>query len=99
MRSRSLWPRSTPCLESQKLLEKLKQNNLGGLILLELLRRLSGHRGGTASQPSLWFSKAHFETRSHVKLEGEGVNVSQANTLSTPGMECELLKFEKEEEG
>ena len=68
-------------LESQKLLEKLKQNKLGGIDPFGAIARLSGHRGGTASQPSLWFSKAHFETRSHVKLEGEGINVESVNTF------------------
>jgi len=68
-------------LESQKLLEKLKQNKLGGIDPFGAIERLSIHRGGTTDRPNLWFSKAHFETRNHVKLEGEGVNVESVNTF------------------
>lgn len=68
-------------LESQKLLEKLKQNKLGGIDPFGSIARLTVHRGGTANQPSLWFSKAHFETRSHVTLEGECINVESVNTF------------------
>jgi len=68
-------------LESQKLLEKLKQNKLGGIDPFGAIARLTIHRGGTTDRPSLWFSKAHFETRNHVKLEGEGVNVESVNTF------------------
>ena len=68
-------------LESQKLLEKLRQNKLGGIDPFGAISRLAVHRGGTAERPSLWFSKAHFETRSHLKLEGEGVNVESVNTF------------------
>ncbi len=68
-------------LESQKLLEKLKQNKLGGIDPFGAIARLTVHRGGTEDRPSLWFSKAHFETRSHVKLEGEGINVESVNTF------------------
>ena len=68
-------------LESQKLLEKLKQNKLGGIDPFGSIARLTVHRGGTVDRPSLWFSKAHFETRNHVKLEGEGVNVESVNTF------------------
>ncbi len=68
-------------LESQKLLEKLRQNKLGGIDPFGSIARLSIHRGGTTDRPSLWFSKAHFETRNHVKLEGEGINVESVNTF------------------
>jgi hypothetical protein len=68
-------------LESQKLLEKLKQNKLGGIDPFGAIGRLSVHRGGKVDRPSLWFSKAHFETRNHVKLEGEGINVESVNTF------------------
>ena len=68
-------------IESQKLLEKLKQNKLGGIDPFGAIGRLSVHRGGADDRPSLWFSKAHFETRNHVKLEGEGVNVESVNTF------------------
>jgi hypothetical protein len=68
-------------LESQKLLEKLKQNKLGGIDPFGSIARLTVHRGGDDNRPSLWFSKAHFETRSHMKLEGEGINVESVNTF------------------
>lgn len=68
-------------LESQKLLEKLRQNKLGGIDPFGALGRVSVHRGGSVDNPDLWFSKAHFETRSHVKLEGEGKNVESINTF------------------
>ena len=68
-------------LESQKLLEKLKQNKLGGIDPFGALGRVAVHRGGSANNPDLWFSLAHFETRSHVKLEGEGKNVESINTF------------------
>ena len=68
-------------LESQKLLEKLKQNKLGGIDPFGSIGRLTVHRGGDDNRPSLWFSKAHFETRSHMKLEGEGINVESVNTF------------------
>lgn len=68
-------------LESQKLLEKLRQNKLGGIDPFGALGRVAVHRGGSANNPDLWFSLAHFETRSHVKLEGEGKNVESVNTF------------------
>ena len=68
-------------LESQKLLEKLRQNKLGGIDPFGALGRVAIHRGGSNDNPDLWFSLAHFETRSHVKLEGEGKNVESINTF------------------
>jgi len=68
-------------LESQKLLEKLRQNKLGGIDPFGALGRVAVHRGGSTNNPDLWFSLAHFETRSHVKLEGEGKNVESINTF------------------
>ena len=68
-------------LESQKLLEKLRQNKLGGIDPFGALGRVAVHRGGSDNNPDLWFSLAHFETRSHVKLEGEGRNVESVNTF------------------
>ena len=68
-------------LESQKLLEKLRQNKLGGIDPFGALGRVAVHRGGSENNPDLWFSLAHFETRSHVKLEGEGRNVESVNTF------------------
>jgi len=68
-------------LESQKLLEKLRQNKLGGIDPFGALGRVAIHRGGSPDNPDLWFSLAHFKTRSHVKLEGDGRNVESINTF------------------
>jgi len=68
-------------LESQKLLEKLKQNQLGGIDPFGTIGRVAGFRGGSFDNPHVWFSKAHFETRNHVKLEGEGRNVESVNNF------------------
>lgn len=68
-------------LDSQKLLEKLRQNKLGGIDPFLTINRVAEHRGGNLSSddPAVWFSKAHFETRNQVKLEGEGKNVAAVN--------------------
>jgi hypothetical protein len=68
-------------LESQKLLEKLKQNQLGGIDPFGTIGRVAGFRGGSFDNPHVWFSEAHFETRNHVKLEGEGRNVESVNNF------------------
>jgi len=68
-------------LESQKLLEKLKQNQLGGIDPFGTIMRVASYRGGGDDDPHVWFSEAHFETRNHVKLEGEGRNVESINNF------------------
>ena len=68
-------------LESQKLLEKLKQNQLGGIDPFGTIGRVAAYRGGSSDNPHVWFSEAHFETRNHVKLEGEGRNVESVNNF------------------
>jgi hypothetical protein len=68
-------------LESQKLLEKLKQNQLGGIDPFGTIGRVASYRGGGDDDPHVWFSEAHFETRNHVKLEGEGRNVESINNF------------------
>ena len=68
-------------IESQKLLEKLKQNKLGGIDPFGALGRVAVHRGGSGDQPDLWFSQAHFDSRNEVKLEGEGKTVEAINTF------------------
>ena len=67
--------------EDQKLLEKLRQNKLGGIDVFGSLGRLGTHRGFGKDGPELWFSQAHFESRNEVKLEGEGKNVEAINTF------------------
>ena len=57
-------------IESQKLLEKLRQNKLGGIDPFGSLVRFAAYRGGTDDNPRLWFSMAHFESRNEVALEG-----------------------------
>jgi hypothetical protein len=69
-------------LESQKLLEKLRQNKLGGIDPFGTIGRVAVYRGGSLdNNPHVWFSQAHFETRNHVKLEGEGRNVESVNNF------------------
>ena len=68
-------------LESQKLLEKLKQNQLGGIDPFGAIGRMASFRGGGVDNPHVWFSRAHFETRNHVKIEGEGRNVESVNNF------------------
>ena len=68
-------------LESQKLLEKLRQNQLGGINPFGTIGRVANYRGGSFDNPHVWFSEAHFETRNHVKLEGEGRNVEYVNNF------------------
>ena len=68
-------------LESQKLLEKLKQNQLGGIDPFGTIGRVTIYRGGGFDNPHVWFSQAHFETRNHVKIEGEGRNVESINNF------------------
>jgi len=68
-------------IESQKLLEKLRQNKLGGIDPFGALIRVAVHRGGIAGDPNLWFSLAHFESRNEVRLEGEGKTIEAINTF------------------
>ena len=68
-------------IESQKLLEKLRQNKLGGIDPFGALIRVAVHRGDSADNPSLWFSLAHFQSRNEVKLEGEGKTIEAINTF------------------
>ena len=67
--------------EDQKLLEKLRQNKLGGIDVFGALGRLGAHRRIGADGPDLWFSEAHFESRNEVKLEGQGKNVEAINNF------------------
>ncbi len=68
-------------IESQKLLEKLRQNKLGGIDPFGALVRVAVHRGGTLDDPNLWFSMAHFENRNEVKLKGQGKTIEAINTF------------------
>lgn len=86
-------------LESQKLLEKLRQNKLGGIDPFGALGRVAVHRGGNPNNPDLWFSMAHFETRSHVKLEGEGKNVESINTFLGKLESAKVSKIRKGRSG
>ena len=63
-------------MESQKLLEKLRQNKLGGIDPFGSLGRLAAHRGGQGDQPHLWFTNARFDSRNEIMLEGQGQDVS-----------------------
>jgi len=68
-------------IESKKLLEKLKQNKLGGIDPFGTIVRIANFRGGPPERPHIWFSHAHFEARNLVKIEGEGKNVESVNTF------------------
>ena len=68
-------------IESQKLLEKLRQNKLGGIDPFGALVRVAVHRGGTSDNPNLWFEMAHFENRNQVKLKGQGKTVEAINNF------------------
>ena len=59
----------------------LKQNQLGGIDPFGTIGRVAAYRGGSFDNPHVWFSEAHFETRNHVKLEGEGRNVESVNNF------------------
>lgn len=68
-------------IDSQKLLEKLRQNKLGGIDPFGSLIRFAEHRGGGPDDPNLWFSLAHFESRNEVVLEGEGKTIEAINNF------------------
>lgn len=66
-------------LEAEKLLNKLGQNEKGGIDPMGSLIRLAQYCGGEGDQPHLWFTFAHFPSRNQVVLAGEARN-SQAVT-------------------
>jgi len=68
-------------IKSRELLKKLRQQKLGGIDPFYSIGRLAGFRGGTLDSPHVWFTEAHFESRNHIKLEGEGRNVEAINTF------------------
>ena len=68
-------------IESKKLLEKLRQNKLGGIDPFGSIVRLAVQRGGTADDSDLTFTLAHFESRNEVKIEGEGKTIKAINTF------------------
>jgi hypothetical protein len=68
-------------IESKKLLEKLRQNKLGGIDPFGSIVRLAVQRGGEADDSDLTFTLAHFESRNEVKIEGEGKTIKAINTF------------------
>jgi hypothetical protein len=68
-------------IESQKLLEKLRQNKLGGIDPFGSIIRMAVQRGGSADDSDLTFTLAHFESRNEVKIEGEGKTIEAINTF------------------
>ena len=68
-------------IKSRELLKKLRQQKLGGIDPFYSIGRLAGFRGSTLDSPHVWFTEAHFESRNHIKLEGEGRNVEAINTF------------------
>ncbi len=83
-------------IESQKLLEKLKQNKLGGIDPFGTLGRVAVHRGGGGDQPALWFTKAHFESRNEITLEGSAQTVEAVNTFVEKLKVNEIAKIVKD---
>jgi hypothetical protein len=68
-------------IDSQKLLEKLRQNKLGGIDPFGAIGRLYAHLGGESGDLNVWFTFAHFKSRNEIELEGEGKNVESINTF------------------
>ena len=68
-------------IESRKLLEKLRQNKLGGIDPFGSIERLYQHLGGSANNLDVWFTSAHFESRNEVQIKGEGKNIESINTF------------------
>jgi len=66
-------------LDSQKLLEKLKQNKLGGIDPFGSIGRLYPFLGETNGDLNVWFTMAHFESRNDLEIKGEGKNVPAIN--------------------
>ena len=58
-------------LEAEKLLDKLGQNEKGGIDPMGSLVRLARYCGGQGDQPHLWFTFAHFPSSNQVLLAGE----------------------------
>jgi hypothetical protein len=68
-------------LESQKLLDKLMQNKLGGIDPFGTIGRLYQYLGGTADSLNVWFTSAHFESRNELEISGEGKNIEAINNF------------------
>ena len=66
-------------LDSQKLLQKLKQNKLGGIDPFGSIGRLYPYLGSTGEDLNVWFTSAHFESRNDIEISGEGKNVQLIN--------------------
>ena len=66
-------------LDSQKLLEKLKQNKLGGIDPFGSIGRLYPYLGSTGEDLNVWFTSAHFESRNDIEISWEGKNVQLIN--------------------
>ena len=66
-------------LDSQRLLEKLKQNKLGGIDPFGSTGRLYPFLGETNGDLNVWFTMAHFETRNDLEIKGEGKDVPAIN--------------------
>ena len=66
-------------LDSQKLLQKLKQNKLGGIDPFGSIGRLYPYLGTTGEDLNVWFTSAHFESRNDIEISGQGQNVQLIN--------------------
>ena len=68
-------------LESKKLLDKLEQNQLGGIDPFGAISRLYPFLGGSGNDLHVWFTSAHFESRREIKIKGEGKNIESINNF------------------
>ena len=68
-------------IESQKLLEKLRQNKLGGIDPFGSIGRLYQHLGGSDDDLHVWFTSAHFESRSAIQIKGRGKDIEAINNF------------------
>ena len=70
-------------IKSPRIIEKNSGNTkLGGIDPFYSIGRLAGFRGGHFGLPPCFgLTEAHFESRNHIKLEGEGRNVEAINTF------------------
>ena len=67
-------------LDSQKLLQKLKQNKLGRIDPFGSIGRLYPYLGTTGEDLNVWFTSAHFESRNDIEeISGAGNNVQLIN--------------------
>ena len=86
-------------IESQKLLEKLRQNKLGGIDPFGAIGRLYEYLGGGPNDLNVFFTYAHFKSRNEIELEGEGKNVEAINTFLEELVKNKVASLQKSRTG